>query len=420
MCWLVLTASLAWGQDAALKDRVQSLVQRLASGSATDRDLAEAALTKLGARAVDLLPAELPASADDDARLRLARLREGIASATVEASKVTIEGTGIRLSDALRQLQAQSHNPITDLREAYGGEASNPVLDLDLKDASFFEALDAIAEKAGVSVSFFTGDGSVGIMPGPSPGDMYGRTQRPPIRYAGPFRIALNRIGSIRDFNTAEARTNVQFEVAWEPRLRPMLLALKSDRIKIVDDQDHAVEPDIREESTNAPLRPENPAAELNLNLKAPDRAARSLKTLTVEADVTVPAGQKRFTFPKIDRPKVTQTQGDVSLTLEDFEVSENVWKLRVRLAMPGSGPVFETYRQGLFNNQIWLQKPDGSRFEQNGGFSTLGAAEGMLAFEYLFVDAPGTPADWALVYETPGKVVEIPLSFTFEDVNLP
>ena len=48
------------------------------------------------------------------------------------------------------------------------------------------------------------------------------------------------------------------------------------------------------------------------------------------------------------------------------------------------------------------------------------GSDGGKLGFEYLFVDAPGKPADYQLVYETPSKVITIPLEFEFKDVNLP
>jgi hypothetical protein len=35
-------------------------------------------------------------------------------------------------------------------------------------------------------------------------------------------------------------------------------------------------------------------------------------------------------------------------------------------------------------------------------------------------VDAPGKPAEYRLVYETPSKVITIPLEFEFKDVPLP
>ena len=116
----------------------------------------------------------------------------------------------------------------------------------------------------------------------------------------------------------------------------------------------------------------------------------------------------------------MTQKQGDVSATLQNVEIDEQVWKVNVELVYPGNGPAFESYRQGLFNNRIWLQKADGSRFEHNGGFSNTSSDGGKLGFEYLFVDAPGKSADYQLVYETPSKVVTIPLEFEFKNVPLP
>ena len=110
----------------------------------------------------------------------------------------------------------------------------------------------------------------------------------------------------------------------------------------------------------------------------------------------------KTFRFPSLAQENVTLKQGDVTATLQNVEIDEQVWKVNVELVYPGNGPAFESYRQGLFNNRIWLQKADGSKFEHNGGFSNTSSDGGKLGFEYLFVDAPGKPADYQLVYETP------------------
>ena len=56
-----------------------------------------------------------------------------------------------------------------------------------------------------------------------------------------------------------------------------MLLALKADELAIVDDRGKTVAPQVMNESTDVVLRPENPAAELNINLDRPrPRGARS------------------------------------------------------------------------------------------------------------------------------------------------
>jgi hypothetical protein len=403
--------------DAALRDRVNQLVERLDAPKMEARQAAEDALLKLGPRILPLLP-EGPGAGGAERRQRLDRIREQVREATestnLDASKVTLQAKGIRLSEAIQKLQAATGNAITDLREAEGGDASNPTLDLDIVAKPYLEALDIVCKKAGITPNFFTGDGTIGLMPGvPS--------AKTPIVYSGPFRIAFKQFASVRDLQADTSAASAQFDVAWEPRLRPMLLKLKADGVTVVDDRDKPVAAQVNDESTDVVLRPENPVAEVNLSLKAPERAARTLKSVKVRAEVTVPAGVRTFRFPTLAvTAPTTLKQGDIAVTLEGTEVDEQVWKVNIVLAYPGQGPAFESYRQGLFNNRLWLRKADGQKFEHNGGFSNTTAGEGKLGFEYLFVDVPGKPADYGLVYETPSQVKAIPLEFEFREITLP
>jgi hypothetical protein len=428
VCCARWVSAQAPAADAALRDRVLQLVDRLDSPAADAREAATASLIKLGPKVLPLLPD--PATVKSAERKeRLERVRAALRvkedEINTKASLVTVTGKGIRLSEALQQIQKQTGNPITDLREQLGAEVTNPAIDLELRDKPFFEALDQIAKLAGVTTSFSTGDGTIGIMGGTN---QEGAPAKPRaagagaalVQYAGPFRVELKQLGLARDFQTGSVTANIQIEAAWEPRLRPMLLKLKYDELKIVDDQKKDILPQAEMETDEVVVRPENPVAEINLNLAAPAREAKSLRSLAVHAEVTIPAGIKVFKFPSLAQKNVTVKQGDVSLTLEETEVDEQVWKVNVTLVYPGEGPAFESYRQGLFNNRLWLQRADGSRFEHNGGFSNTSSDGGKLGFEYLFVDAPGKPADYQLVYETPSKVITIPLQFEFKDVPLP
>jgi hypothetical protein len=402
--------------DAALRDRVLQLLQRLSDPKPEARDEAQARLIKLGPKILPLLP-ETPAEADKDRRERLDRIRAALMEVQQEENHgptfVTIQSKGIRLSEALQQAQRQTGNPVSDLRESLGAEATNPAFDLDLKKVPFLEAMDRIARAAEVSINAFSGDGSIGITAGAPP-------KAPMIQYVGPFRIAFKQLMEQRDLQAGTSSGNAQIEVAWEPRLRPMLLTLKMDGLEIKDDKGKEIKPQTMMESNEVVLRPENPAAELNLNIEAPDRSATKLTSFHLKSEITLPAGMKTFRFPSLAQENVALKQGDVGATLQNVEIDEQVWKVNLELAYGDTGPAFESYRQGLFNNRIWLQKADGSRFEHNGGFSNTSSDGGKLGFEYLFVDVPGKPADYQLVYETPSRVVTIPLEFTFKDVPLP
>ncbi len=422
------SSSFGQGSDSALKDRVEQLVEKLSSADEAARASAEKSLLGLGAKVIPLLPdaAKVP-NADTKARLEKIRvaLAEEQEKASLVASRVTIQGQGIRLSEALKQLQSQTGNRISDLREASGADVTNPGMDLDIQDKPFFEALDIIAKLADITPNFYTGDSTIGIMPGPGAElpDQVGQEPRSPtamVVYSGPFRIQFKAISLAKDFSTGQDSANAQFEIAWEPRLRPMLLSLKAENVKIVDDREVEVAPSVTEESGSVVLRPENPVAEMNLNMLAPDRKAQVLESLKVKAEVTVPAGIRSFRFPSLAAKNETKQLGDVSVLLESTDVDEAVWKVNVTLAMPGQGAAFESYQQGLFNNRIWLQQADGSRFEHNGGFSNTGNDGGKLGFQYLFVDAPGKLSDYGLVYETPSRVLTIPLEFEFKKVPLP
>ena len=191
-----------------------------------------------------------------------------------------------------------------------------------------------VASKAEVTPNFFTGDGSIGLMAGKPPREVAWSST--PARSAS----RSSRSPSSATSRPARPRANAQFEVAWEPRLRPMLLKLKTDELKIQDDQGQAVEPQVMKESTEVVLRPDNPAAEINLNLNAPDRAAKSLATLKVKAEITVPAGLRTFRFPTLAvKDAVTQKQGDIAVTLEGTEVDEQVWKVNVVARLPRRRP---------------------------------------------------------------------------------
>ena len=414
-------SALGQGSDAALKDRVSQLVAKLDAEKPEARDAAQKSLIDLGPRVLPLL-ADAEKSGTPDRRARLAKVRDALNLAdehtNLGASKVTLKGKGIRLTEAMKALQSQSGNTVNDLREQLGTEVTNPALDLDIVDKPFFEALDIVAEKAGLVVNFYSGDGSIGLAAGAPPGAP--AMAKPMIVYTGPFRVQFRQIGIIRDFSGGPSTANAQFEVAWEPRLRPMLLALKADKIAITSDDGKPVAPTVSEESGDVVLRQENPAAELNLNFIAPSRLAKELTSLKVKADVTIPAGVKTFRFKSLEAKDVVIKENDISVTLESATIDEQVWKVNVMAAYPAGGPAFESYRQGLFNNRIWLQKADGSRFEHNGGLNNTGSDEGKLSFEYLFVDVPGKLADYGLVYETPSKVISIPLEFEFKNVALP
>ena len=156
--------------DAALKDRVAQLVERLDRPRSRPGRRPRRPWSTSGPRVLPLLPAAVdkprrptsPSGSSGSAR----RSARRTSRPTSGASKVTIKGKGIRLTEAIKKLQAQTGNVDHRPPRGNGAEATNPALDLDIVDKPFFEALDIVAEKAGVTLTFFTGDGTIGLMAG--------------------------------------------------------------------------------------------------------------------------------------------------------------------------------------------------------------------------------------------------------------
>ena len=156
---------------------------------------------------------------------------------------------------------------------------------------SFHEALDRVAKAAEVSINTATGDGSIGITAGAPPKD-------PLIQYVGPFRVVFKQFTEVRDLQAGTSSANAQLDVAWEPRLRPMLLKLKNDGLTVKDDKDRVVKPQVMMESNEVVLRPENPSAELNLNLEAPERSATKLSSFRSRRRSHCRPGSRPSGFP--------------------------------------------------------------------------------------------------------------------------
>ena len=89
-----------------------------------------------------------------------------------------------------------------------------------------------------------------------------------------------------------------------------MLLALKADQPEVRDDQNREVKPQVAMATDEVVIRPENPYAEINLNLEAPERTAKKIGSLMVKADVTIPAGIRVFKFASLDKKDVRRQTG--------------------------------------------------------------------------------------------------------------
>lgn len=429
---MVISSHSQLNAQDALADRVAQLVEKLNSQDANEVKSAETALIKLGPKALPLLPAPSGKSENQAIDERLKSIISALSeqqSQNLTATSITIMGKAIRLSDAIKTLQQQSGNVVVDLREQTGQEVLNPTIDLEIDKRPFFEALDIIAMKGGLELSYYTAENAIGLLNAPMQ-MMEAQTaskvdRRAFVQYLEAFRVSLNRIGVTRDYSslTSAHTANIQMELVWEPRLRPLMIKLKPDQIKAVDDQGREIKAAVGGESLELSIRAENPIVDLNLNLSAPERDAQMLKSLEVVADLTVPMAKRSLNLKKVTEKGAEVKSGKASLRLMNFESDAPVWKVTVELTSPTpeGAEELDSYRQMNIMPQVFLTKADGGRTPLNGGFSSSGGSSpNTMIYEFLFVDIPGKPEDHGILVETPGELKTIPLKWQFDNIPLP
>jgi len=337
---------------------------------------------------------------------------------------ITLQGSEIPLSKALDELAKQTGNRALDRRQAKDDLA----IKLDLRNATFWQALDAIARAANARISLYEKDALVCLADGPY--------VKLPTSYHGLFRVTAKGIVLNRSFESDLHLCTIHLEVAWEPRFQPFMLENRNGALVVKDDKGRPlVIPEMGQGMSSADRRV---AKEIQLQVAAPPRSAASLGLLKGAVTVVGPGKMLTFKFDKLARIEKreearTQTQEGVSVSLREVrpegEGAGAIWTIGVLLEYPAAGPKFESFQSWFVNNEIYLEKDkNGSRrkFLPNRVYETDESTDTRAILRSRFGDDPaknlvlGNFSDWNLVYRTPGKIISIDVPFVFKDVPLP
>ncbi len=327
------------------------------------------------------------------------------------------------LSEAVKALEKQTGNTIADRRKNL---RDNPKLKLDLKDATFWQALDDITAASNCSYSLYEDDGVLALVDGPP--------RKHNAAYAGICRLAVKRVSLVRFDETGLRYCNVVTELAWEPRFQPIYVDIgavdaaftvmgKPHLIKIVGPGKTTVEKGIAMEVEE-------------IRLPDPPRAASAIDSLSVEFKLTGPAKMLTFRLADLKAVKepVQQIQDDVKVTFKPLlPQSRERWSFNVTVFNPPGSQRFESheFRDWLVHNRIYLEKVEGGKTitiphkpeeEQPANRDDPAPyAFKRAAIRYDFTgEMPAKTAGWSLVYRTPGRIVDVPLKFTLTNIVLP
>jgi hypothetical protein len=419
-CLLLAEApGAAEAENAGLDLRVRQLVRQLDEDRIERREQAEQALSALGRAALQYLPPEDQlVSPQVQARLERVRdrLRRDTTISSTQASRVTLQGT-MALSQALDSLRQQTGNQIVDYRDRFGQQASDPPVRCDFRQQSFWVVLDQLLDQAELQLYMYSGTPHTLAFVARQPGRLPASGR---VAHGGLFRFEPTRIEASRDLrNPTGTALKLTLEIAWEPRVRPILIAQALDRIIVLDENGGRVATDNRQAELQVAAQQTVSGVEIDIPLEPPPRSVRRLASIRGTIDVVLPGRETELRFGDLGVAKnVAQQNGGVTVTLQAVRQNLAVHDVRILVRYDQASGALESHRGWIYDNQAYLIDKAGNR-EDHVGLETTSQRPNEAGLSYKFV-IDKELKDYTFVYRTAAAVVRTPVEYELRDIHLP
>ncbi len=327
------------------------------------------------------------------------------------AKLATIQGAR-PLADALRMLADQTGEAVAD----HMGEP-DPVVDVDLRDVPFWDALDALADKAGGRVDLHARDGFA-VAPRPA------GWHPPPVSRSGLFRTSLGTITAKLDLETDARTCTASVEVAWPPHALPIVLETRPHNLRVLDDAGRAL-PVGSPSSSLAPVDGRN-SLTFDVSLPPVGRDVKSLSSVEGEFYAVAPTKMLTFSLGPLDAApgdsRLAAKQVGVECEVSKVTAEDDHWSVEITLRYPEGNVKLDSYQSWVVNNEIYLEDKNGDRFPSSTYLLEESSSDHAV-LTYHFSDKDRIKrglGDWKVVYRTPALVVKVPVPFRFQNVRLP
>jgi hypothetical protein len=402
-----------------LQAQVSALVRDLDAVEKSRRDAAERNLIALGTAVLEFLPEPDPRMSAE-VRLRVGRARSQLertlAESAGKASSVSLDADNMPLADILAAVETQTGNKIVDFRPQFGEVVHDTRLKLEFNKTPFWPAMDEILDSADLSLYNFAGENSLALVN--KPANHLPRLDH--ANYVGAFRIAGTSVSAERNLRDSGQRVlQVSLEVAWEPRVTPIIVTLLGDQLKAVDDTGQPLKSEAGGRQVEINVPPGSTAVDLPLQFDLPPRQAQRIAKLSGTLAVVVPGRVESFRFDNLSEAKKSeQRRAGVAVTLEQVRKNQALWEVRVRVSFADAGQALESHRNWIFNNEAWLESPTGEKIAY-GGMETTLQTEREVGVAYIF-NADEKLDGYTFVYRTPVAILNTPVAFELNHLELP
>ena len=397
-------------------------VRQLENGDFAKREEAQQRLIAIGPPVLEHLPSEdvVPAgetrSRLQTIRQKLERMAEQARQALVNPTQVTLEGKW-SLQRALAEFERQTGNKVADYREQLGQDPHDPELELQLRGADFWPALDHVLDRAGMTLYAFTDS------PRTLAFVQREDNQHPAIgrvEYADALRIepvSLNAVRHLQD--KGQDALSITLGIGWEPRLTPLVLQLPIPSLRIDDDQGTSLLPAAQETHLEVSVDANQALVDLEIPAALPPRNASMVRTLSGTLRALIAGPIEEFPFKDLETAKpIVVRKENVTLTVEDMRKSADVYELLLAVQYDEATGVLDSPREWIFANEAFLVDSKGTRIDYDG-LETFRQTPEQMGISFKFVLENG-PAGMTFIYRCPASIIPREFPFELRDLPLP
>jgi len=328
---------------------------------------------------------------------------------------VTLSGDSIPLSKALEELKMQTGIAVEDQVGA-----GDKTLKLDLKNITFWQAVDTIGTAAQARVSISSGERRIALVKRSGQG-------KPAVSHSSLFRIALKRVSLSLDLESGSHSAVGFIEVAWEPQLQPFYLETRPQKLVVKDNKNNL----LPWSGSGHSLAPVDGRTGLlfEVPLPAPARTVPKLSVIEGQFSVIAPTRMLQFRFPSLDKLQAAapnaalrqQQQDGITCRVGKVTLIGDRWTIQMIFDAP-PGHKLESYQSWVANNELVLVSKDGKSQLTPSSLSDVveSVRQGTVTYHFTDQKLRGKPEDWSVSCSTPAGVVEMPIPFRFTDIPLP
>lgn len=406
--------------DMKLIEQIGLLQRQLADNEIPKRDEAEKKLIELGTTVLDHLDPVNDKMTTDTIE-RIGRVRVALETLAVkqvtEASRVTLSGS-LPLDKILEQIKKQTENDVR-LFEGAPETLSAKTVELDLKNATFWETIHEVTKQTGLTTSPFESDrGILRLVPQDSE-----RVPDPkiaiPIDSSGIFEATVTQVSASKNLLQPNLDyCSIRLRLRWEPRIAPISVDIPAKSMKVIDEFGEAVKVSNLEAVYSGTINADVSELDFSIPVEAIDRQVESLKSFTAELRTVLPGRVETFNFKNIGRLEsgVTQTKAGVTVGFQGVVKNEDLFGVLVSIAFDDPSRGLESHLSWVFENKIKLLGDEGKELSPLAT-ETFGLSKEKITIQYFFAEDPSA---YSLRYQTPAAIVSVPVKIELKGIPLP